>query len=434
LGRFRSTKEKVKAHLPKSKWFSSLFRFRLHQAGNVTMMLAFGLPAMMAAVGVATDFSIMALKRTNLQSAADQAALAAAKELAVASSTDQSIVAAAISYATAALAKNDSDAKTLAVADHSAGSVTVSISEAWTPFMAQFIEAGVTPINVTATAKTAGSTNICVLALDQKDNKTLYMDTNARLSANGCGVYSDANHNHAIWLDQNAVIKADLTCAVGGIKSKTGGSIVPAGVTNCPPVADPLSARTVPTIPTACIATNLVINTGVVTLQPGKYCGGLEVGKTAQVTLLSGTYIITGGPLKVSDTATFRGSHVGFYLDGDKSLINFTDKSTIDLSGSIDPEMAGLLFFEDPAITSHNQHHIASASVLNLTGTIYLPHGTLLIDPNSPVAAQSAYTALIVNRLQLSAGPELVLNSDYGATDVPVPAGIKSSSSVVLAN
>ena len=67
-----------------------------------------------------------------------------------------------------------------------------------------------------------------------------------------------------------------------------------------------------------------------------------------------------------------------------------------------------------------------------LTGTIYLSRGQLLVDPNNAVAEDLAYTAIIANRLELTEGPELVLNSDYGATDVPVPAGIQSTAQVVL--
>ena len=106
----------------------------------------------------------------------------------------------------------------------------------------------------------------------------------------------------------------------------------------------------------------------------------------------------------------------------------------ISLTGAVDTEMAGMLVFEDPSATEGRQHHIASLNVQTLTGTIYLPKGYLLVDPNALVANKSAYTAIISNRLELTAGPELVLNSNYGATDVPVPAGIRSSSTVVLTN
>ena len=77
-------------------------------------------------------------------------------------------------------------------------------------------------------------------------------------------------------------------------------------------------------------------------------------------------------------------------------------------------------------------HHINSTNVDVLTGTIYLSRGKLLIDRNSPIAEDLAYTAIIVRQLELTEGPELILNSDYGATDVPVPAGIRSSAEVVL--
>jgi hypothetical protein len=48
------------------------------------------------------------------------------------------------------------------------------------------------------------------------------------------------------------------------------------------------------------------------------------------------------------------------------------------------------------------------------------------------VASDSAYTAIVSYRLELTQGPTLVLNSDYGATGVPVPDGIRATGQVVL--
>jgi Flp pilus assembly protein TadG len=403
--------------------------------GNVATMFAIGLPGLLTAVGVASDFAVLEMKRTSLQAAADASALAAAKELSIASSTDTAIISAATNYVAAELKTSDLVAVATPTIDRAAGSVTVAISEEWTPFFMHFIASGVTPINVSATAKLAGSTNICVLALNTADNKTMHLDTSAKLTANGCGVYSNANHNHAIWIDNNATIKAALTCAVGGVKLKAGSSVTPAAVTNCPPVADPLASRAKPTISGSCTFTNLVVTSGTMALTPGHYCGGLKVAGTAQVTLAQGTYVISDADLEVSGTASFTGTHVGFYLDGPGARLNLKDTATISLTGATNTEMAGLLFFEDPTAPLGRQHHIASTNVQNLTGTIYFPKGYLLVDPNSAViAGSSAYTAIIANRLEMTAGPELVLNSDYGSTDVPVPAGIKSSASVVLSN
>lgn len=68
----------------------------------------------------------------------------------------------------------------------------------------------------------------------------------------------------------------------------------------------------------------------------------------------------------------------------------------------------------------------------NLLGTIYLPVSVLNIDSSALVADQSAYTAIVTKSLQLQSGPDLVLNTNYDLTDVPVPKGIKGSVRVVL--
>jgi Flp pilus assembly protein TadG len=425
---------KVTGGLPIGGIGATLWALKRCVRGNTVMMFALGLPGLLAAVGVASDFAILEMKRSSLQAAADASALASAKELSIASSTDTTVTNAAKSYIATELTPSDSAAVPTVTVNRSAGSVTVALSESWSPFFAQFISKDITPVNVQATAKLAGSTNICVLALNTSDNKTMHLETSAKMTANGCGVYSNANHNHAIWLDNNATITAALTCAVGGVKLKSGGAISPAAVTNCPAVADPLASRPKPTISSACAATNLVLSSGTTNLAPGLYCGGLKVTGTAQVTLSAGTYVISGAPLEVSGTSTFTGTHVGFYLDGPAAVLNFKDTATINLTGATNSEMAGLLIFEDPAAPAGRQHHIASSNVQNLTGTIYLPQGYLLVDPNAVVAGSSAYTAIIANRLELSSGPELILNSNYGSTDVPVPSGIKSTATVVLTN
>ena len=94
--------------------------------------------------------------------------------------------------------------------------------------------------------------------------------------------------------------------------------------------------------------------------------------------------------------------------------------------------MAGLLFFEDANSTLFRIHNIRATNAFNLTGTIYLPRGFLLVDPAATVAAKSAYTAIIAKRLLVENGPSLVLNTDYASTQVPVPDGIRSSADVVL--
>ena len=148
--------------------------------------------------------------------------------------------------------------------------------------------------------------------------------------------------------------------------------------------------------------------------------------------------------------ATVNGTDVGSYLTGRRSNLVFEANSTINLSAPKDGPLAGILIFDDPsgakalAIPPYplpvplvgellgalqpagppREHKILSDNARLLLGTIYMPQGRLIIDASKPIADKSAYTVLVVRRIDLHAGPNLVLNSDYSATDVPVPKGV----------
>ena len=88
--------------------------------------------------------------------------------------------------------------------------------------------------------------------------------------------------------------------------------------------------------------------------------------------------------------------------------------------------MAGFLFFQDPGITGTPTSSSPPISRQNCSARSTC-RATLKIDVIGLVAAQSAYTVVVANRLDIR-GAHLVINSDYGATDVPVPAGVGPTS------
>ena len=67
--------------------------------------------------------------------------------------------------------------------------------------------------------------------------------------------------------------------------------------------------------------------------------------------------------------------------------------------------------------------HTYTENAHNLLGTIYLPKGTLVVGSPNPVANASAYTIIIASAVNIVSSPQLVLNSRYGASLVPVPDG-----------
>jgi Flp pilus assembly protein TadG len=400
--------------------------------GNTAIMFALGLPGLLAAIGVASDYAILEMKRSSLQSAADSSALAAAKELSISSSTDTTVTNAAKNYVNAELTSNDSAAVPAVTVNRKEGSVTVALTESWTPFFAQFISSGITPVNVQATAMLAGSTNICVLSLSPTGVGGIMMTSNSTVTAAGCGLYANSTDKQAIVVATSSKIISPLICSGGGA-TNVGGSTSSQILTGCPKTPDPLAVRPAPKYG-ACDYNKTKITSGSVTLTPGVYCGGIEVSGTASVTFDAGTYVIKDGLFNVKNTASIKGKNVAFYLTGFPTFLFFTNDATIDLSGAETGDMAGLLFFEDRSSSVLNIHDISASHANNLTGTIYMPKGNLFVHPAATIGQNSAYTAIVVNRLIVDQGPSLTLNTNYSATQVPVPAGIQATATVVLAN
>ena len=406
-------------------------KFRTNAKGSTIVMFALALPLILGGAGVAIDFATFAMKQSSLQAATDAAALAGAKLLSLASTQDSVIQSSALSYLSEELRGKDDAAKGTVNVDRKQGTVKVAVSEDWTPFFAHFLGASITPVTASSTGSIAGDSKVCVLTL-ANGPFSFSMDQNAQITAKGCAIYSNSTDRYGVYFGGASGVDATLVCSAGGVFGQ-GAKGITQLQTDCPPLANPLAAVPPPKVG-VCTYRNTKITTGNMALSPGTYCGGIEVSGNAIVDFSPGEYIIKDGLFRVYNTATVNGTNTVFYLTGLKSLISFTNDATINLSGAETGSMAGLLFFEDPTSTLLRIHNINAAHDYNLTGTIYIPKGVLLIDPNANVGEKSAYTAIVANRVVVQEGPSLVLNTDYGATSVPVPTGLHSTSSVVLTN
>ena len=126
------------------------------------------------------------------------------------------------------------------------------------------------------------------------------------------------------------------------------------------------------------------------------------------------------------------GANVGFYFTGSGAVLNLDTLSNISLSAPKSGAMAGLLFWEDAAAPSGQTHQIISDNARTLLGTIYFPVNRFYVAANSPVSDQSAYTVVVANQFDLSAGPTMVLNTNYGSTDIPIPGGVGPGGTAIL--
>lgn len=413
-------------------------RFRQDQHGGTAVLLALALPALLGVGGVAVDYSSGMRQKAALQSAVDAGSMNAARELIISEPTPDRVTAVATRTVDAMLLDKKNQAKDWVVtvalaADRKAVTVTAkrTVKPVFGVLNALYgFQSGASGFEAEArsTARLAHNSKLCLLTLGDNDT-SISIEIDARLTGKECSIHSNSRSNQGIKLADRSRLTSDLVCSRGGIQNL--GSTVNSDILyDCPPVLDPLRNRPIPMIGSCTQPTRLVIKTGIVTLNPGVYCGGIEIRNTAQVKLNPGIYVIQNGDLLVRNDASLTGTYVGLFFNGDKSYFRFSDNALIDLVAPKDGAMAGILLWRnridnladkkaDKSVTLQNA--ITANRAMRLTGTIYLPEGSLYIAAKAPVAQVSDYTVILARRVSLADGPELVLNTNYGGSDVPVP-------------
>jgi hypothetical protein len=407
------------------------------RSGTIVVKFAVLTPLLLFLIGNVVDYAIAIDKRTRLQAAADAAAIAAAKEIGLSDFRRENVnsVASAVvskrlgSYdepsvadASASVGVADGAVVTAAVNDDPL-EVNVTATLAVPSIIGQAFGLGLESVTVHSVARVVGRPNICVLGLDPGEAGTIALEQRALVTGNNCAVFSNSDDQHSIKAKNSASLTASLICARGG-RSGGPGNFSPEPLTDCPAFDDPLADRPEPVVG-ACLETDLVVSGGTRTLEAGTYCGGLKIKLGANVTLMPGIYVIKDGPLLVDGQSMMAGDGVGFFFTGAGAAFEFTTNSSIDLAAPESGAMAGLLMFEARDQPTNLTHRIESDDARRLIGTIYLSRGELRVDASSPIADQSAYTAIVARTMRLYGGPHLVLNTNYSLTPVPVPAGIR---------
>lgn len=402
--------------------------------GQFAVILALVPPILLGSLAMAVDYTSWTGQQRKLQGVADIAALTAAKELYLANADAGQILSVADSVAHAQMrVGGDTPGAPISVSANIQGNddtVRVVITQDRQAYFSQAVVGSLAPLSATAVARAMGGGRVCVIVLEETASEALSVVQKAKIEAVDCAIYSNSTSSSGIFADQFALLTAELICSAGGID---GADIHfdPSPTSDCPLIDDPLAARPAPAV-AGCDYNDVFIEEDTRTLSPGVYCGGLTIRKWSVITLEPGIYVIKDGEFKVDTNATLTGDNVGFYLTGNNTNFYFWSNSTIELTAPKDGPMAGILFFEDRSVTPLTYHRIKSNNARILVGTFYLSQGVLDVSTSRPVADQSAWTAVIARRVELSVQPRLVLNVDYGSTDIPVPSGINAVSKTIV--
>jgi hypothetical protein len=166
-----------------------------------------------------------------------------------------------------------------------------------------------------------------------------------------------------------------------------------------------------------------------VVLNPGVYCGGIEIGgSVATATFNPGAYVLVGGGLKLSSGVVADGAGVTFFNTFPAGQPHRYDPIIINTAGTVtfsaptasvppaaDPPYKGLLFYQDPDVqwSSNNGSTITASSTSIFQGILYFPDTDLTYAGNSSSSDTGGYTMLIAYNVKV-AGKARV-NADWSA-------------------
>lgn len=252
-------------------------------------------------------------------------------------------------------------------------------------------------ISARATAGRGGPP--CVMALDPTAGAALALGGSAALQAQGCGVQVNSTASPALEMGGGSSLEASNVC-VGGTADTNGNAVSPDPSEFCPGQSDPLAALS-PPIYGGCNHYDSSYHNSTATLQPGVYCGGLEIDGTSDVTLLAGTFIIKDGPLALKGSAKLSGAGVTLFLTGPGAVVSFKAKTQLDLAAPTDGELTGVLIFQDRDYGGTHDWKGKAAAMLQ--GVVYLPEGTLVSKNQNYITPETSCTVLIARTLAFEA-------------------------------
>lgn len=421
--------------LPKLK--QNIYRdFVNCRRGNFAISFAILIPVVMGLTGAVVDFAVFQRQQANMQSAADAAALSAAKEMTIDTWSPTVATAVAKSYVDGNLGGIDPTSSAQysvsTAVDKTTGKVKVNVDmDQYQYFLlGYFLKSP--QIHVSATANAAGEAPVCVVGLDSSAASTIAIDNVATVVAPGCVSYSNSIDSKGIYVRSGAVLQTAATCSVGGYKGGSG-SFLPVPTTDCPSLGDPLIDRVQPVAGPCDFTSYSAPKNAATTLSPGVYCNGITIDNRADVLLKPGVYIINGGTLLTKNNGTLKGTGVTLYFTGSDGHMAFDGSTTVSLSAPETGPTAGLLMMQDRAMGLQD-FELSSKSAAELLGTIYLPNGRFVVRANNKIAESSAFTIIVARFVEISNKSKLYVNANYDLTKVPVPAGVGPSGWITLSN
>ena len=382
------------------------------QSGNVTLLAAFGLPVLALAAGLAIDQSTLLRTHDDLQNLADAAALAGARAMGssqdtseedreeLASESAEDMIVARRPSLTHLITPSDSDA-----------TVEVSLSIEQAVAFGRFLGQEERTVQVSATATYMGQQpSGCLIAIDETEPSGIYMQGAARIRAPGCGVWSNAEGASSIRMQGSPSLLGEKVCA-DDASGNAEQRIQPELSDDCGKAIDPYRSRLEDT-PTSCDHTNFEIDRRAtsVELNPGVYCGGLEVAGL-EVRLRPGLYVIKDGPLTIRSNGELTGSGVSIVLTGDDASLDMQGSGGLTLSAMTTGDLAGIAFAVTDTGAEGDSSSLQGSPNVSVSGSIYMPGQRLHMQGNPGLTISGDESKILARSFELRGSPQIQIDA-----------------------
>jgi Flp pilus assembly protein TadG len=412
--------------------------------GGIAVYVALVLPMLVGAAGLAADVGNWYLTKRTMQTGADAAAYAGALEVArqgLDTAPDLGTVQSAADDAASRnglvtpVTVNYPPATGLAAGDTAAIEI-IATQAAPVHFTAMFL--GDTPTIVARAVAKAVVADACIWALHPSAPSALHVAGTADVDLD-CGVVVNSDDPQALEQDGSSCLSATSVSVTGNY---SGSCVSPEPEVWTPDYGDPLSYLTAPAFG-ACDHPNQILvdstmaaayGGGPGPLNPGVYCGGIEIQANQTALFAPGLYVLSTGEFRIAGNAHVSNTEnasggVTFYLTGsgtDYAYLTFESGADITLTPMTTGALANVLFFQDPAAPAStgctktkgklgNCHRVAGGVTMDLTGMLYFPRQHAEFTGGS--TTDEADIVLVANTLTFTGNS--YLNADYAESLLP---------------
>lgn len=357
------------------------------QKGAYLIVVGLMMPVLIGMAGLGTEVGLWLYTRQTLQSAADSAAISSATSYyymggAADINTEAHAVTAAYGFVNNINGVNVTVSRPPLSGNYisSPSAIEVTVQQPQTPLLIVLAASGALNVRARAVAIANGG-KACTLSLNPTASGATSVSGSASVTLNNCSMYSDSNSGTAVNVGGSSTVSALSVDAVGGI-SGTDHITTSQGIAiNQPPVIDPYSNVPLPPF-SGCDSHNFTAKT-TVTINPGVYCGGIQLNAGANLTLNPGTYFLDRGSLMVNGGASLSGT--GVTLIFTSSTGNNYATATINGGASVNltpptdssSPTRGIVFFGDRNMPAGTAFKFNGGASQTLTGAIYLPKGAI---------------------------------------------------------